>query len=355
MQKNNLSHGEFESGFNIDRETSGQKKTIRWGIIGTGNICSTFATALSSMKDVRLAAVASRDLSRAEAFAGRFGIDRAYGSYEELARDQELDVVYIGTPHPEHKENAALCIRHGKGVLCEKPFTLNGKDSRYLVELADNHRVFLMEALWTKLLPATRKVKEWIREGRIGEVRHMKVFFGFYSDFNPESRLYSPLLGGGALLDVGVYPISYVTYLLDRLPMRVYSSAVIGETGVDEQNAIIMKFSQGILAELSSAVCAEIGQDAEIIGSKGRIYVPRFWSAEEAMLYNSDNELVETIEEPFTVNGYVYEAEEVNRCLREGLLESKLLPLTDTLAIMDIMDRIRYEWGLIYPQEENER
>ncbi len=331
------------------------KQVIRWGIIGAGNISSTFATALNSMKEVKLAAVASRDLKRAEEFAKRFDIDKAYGSYEELAADPEIDVVYIGTPHPEHKENAALCIKHGKAVLCEKSFTLNEKDSLYLVNLAAKHRVFLMEAMWTKFLPVTRRVKEWLKEERIGEIRHIKVSFGFYTEFNPESRLYNPELGGGALLDVGVYPITYVLHMVDCLPEQVLSSAVIGRTGVDERNVILMKFPKGILAELSSAVSAETGYDAEFIGDKGRIYVPRFWCAEEAMLYNSRNELEETIELPFQVNGYVYEAEEVNRCLREGLLESKLLPLKDTLGVMSIMDAMRAEWGLKYPQENDIR
>ncbi len=341
---------------NKDTEVRTQEsgiEVIRWGIIGAGNISSTFATALNSMRDVKLAAVASRNLNRAEEFAKKFGIDKAYGSYEELAADPEIDVIYIGTPHPEHKENAALCIKHGKAVLCEKSFTLNEKDSLYLTTLAAEHRVFLMEAMWTKFLPVTRKVKEWLKEGRIGELRHIRASFGFYTEFNPDSRLYNPELGGGALLDVGVYPITYVIHMVDCLPEQVLSSAVIGKTGVDERNVILMKFPQGILAELSSAVSAEIGYDAEMIGDKGRIYVPRFWCAEEAMLYNSRNELEETIEFPFQVNGYVHEAEEVNRCLREGLLESKLLPLKDTLSIMRIMDGIRSEWGLKYPGESD--
>lgn len=326
-------------------------KTIRWGIIGAGRISSVFATALNSMKDTKLVAVASRDLSRAEEFAERFQIEKAYGSYEELVNDPEVDVIYIGTPHPEHKANAALCISHGKAVLCEKSFTLNGKDSRYLINLAKEHKVFLMEAMWTKFLPITKRVKEWLKEGRIGEIKHLKVPFGFQAEFDPESRLYNPELGGGALLDVGVYPITYVIHMLERLPDQILSSAVLGATGVDEQNVILMKFNNGILADISSAVSAEIGHDAEIIGTQGRIYVPSFWCAEDAMLYDTANELVETCELPFPVNGYVYEAEEVNRCIRDGLLESELLPLQDTLDIMDLMDGLRAEWGLTYPQE----
>ncbi len=327
-------------------------KTIRWGIIGAGNISSTFAAALNSMEHTRLAAVASRSLTRAEEFARRFSVDKAYGSYEELAKDPEIDVIYVGTLHPEHRENAALCIRHGKAVLCEKPFTLNAEDCRELIRLAGEYRVFLMEAMWTKFLPVTSKVRQWLREGRIGEIRHFKASFGFYSEFNKDSRLYNPHLAGGALLDVGVYPISYAIHMLDRLPNQALSSAILGRTGVDEQNIIILKYENGILADLSSAISADTGNDAEIIGDKGRIFVPKFWAAEEAMLYNSSNELVETFEMPFTVNGYVYEAEEVNRCLREGRLESERLSLKDTLGIMELMDSIRADWGLVYPQEQ---
>lgn len=328
-------------------------KTIRWGIIGAGRISSTFATALTSMEHTKLAAVASRDIVRAEEFAGRFHVDKAYGSYEELAADPEIDVIYIGTPHSEHKANAALCIKNSKAVLCEKPFTLNVSESEYLVKLAREYGVFLMEAMWTKFLPVTRRVKQWLLENRIGEVKHMRISFGYYSEFDPESRLFNPNIAGGALLDVGIYPISYVVHMLQRLPDLVISSAVIGRSGVDEQNVIILKYDNGILADLSSAVSADTGSEAVIIGAKGKIVIPKFWAAEEASLYDAENNLMEEYKKPFAVNGYVYEAEEVNECIREGRLESELLPLKDTLDIMKLMDEIRGQWGLTYPQERN--
>ncbi|MBH1940289.1 Gfo/Idh/MocA family oxidoreductase [Mobilitalea sibirica] len=324
---------------------------IKWGIIGTGWISTMFATALSSIENTEMAAVASRDLGRAKDFAEKFKIKKAYGSYEELVKDPDVDVVYIGTPHSEHKDNAAMSIQNGKAVLCEKPITLNQKETQYLISLAKEHKVFLMEAMWTKFLPATRKVKSWLKDKRIGEVQHYKVSFGYYTKFDINSRLFNPDIAGGALLDVGIYPITYVTHMMEKLPDQIISSAVIGKSNVDEQNVIIFKYKEGILADLSSSVAVNTGKDAVIVGDKGKIVVPNFWMAETAMLYDAENNLVESFSEPFAVNGYVYEAEEVNRCLREGKLESEVVPLKDTLDIMKIMDEIRADWGLTYPQE----
>ncbi|NLL73685.1 MAG: Gfo/Idh/MocA family oxidoreductase [Clostridiales bacterium] len=326
-------------------------REIKWGIIGTGSIASKFARALNSMKDTKLVGVASRNINKAKEFSEKFQVEKAYGSYEDLVKDEEIDVIYIGTPHTEHKANAELCIKNGKAVLCEKPFTVNVADSEYLISLAKDHKVFIMEAMWTKFLPVTIKVKQWIKDGRIGKVRHFRISFGYSSPFDPNNRLYNPDLAGGALLDVGVYPITYVVHMMDCLPDKIISSAEFGQTQVDEQNIIIMKYKDGVLADLSSSVAIETGYDAVIIGEEGKLVVPKFWSAEEAYLYDSKNQLVEAYNEPHHENGYEYEAYEVNRCLRENMLESDKLPLKDTLDIMRIMDQIRSEWGLVYPQE----
>lgn len=326
-------------------------KTIRWGIIGAGKISSKFATALNVMEGTQIGAVASRDVSRAKEFAEHYHIDKTYTSYEDLAKDPDIDVIYIGTPHTEHKANAALCITNNKAVLCEKPFTLNQKDTQYLIDLAKEHNVFLMEAMWTKLLPATRIVKKWIQDKIIGDVRYLQVSFGYRSDFDGSSRLFNPDLGGGALLDVGVYPISYVTYLMDKLPDHVTASAYLGKSNVDEINVVAMRFNEGAVADLSSAISAETGNDAVIICEHGKIVVPNFWMADSAQLYDGSGKLIDAFLLPFTVNGYVYEAEEVNNCLREGRKESDVIPLRDTLEIMKLMDQIRSEWGLTYPQE----
>ena len=326
-------------------------RKIRWGIIGTGNIAEKFAIALKSMGDCELTAVASRSDYRAKEFANRFNISKAYDDYNKLAKDPDIDVIYIAVPHTEHKWTAKMCIRNNKAVLCEKPFTINSNDSEEIINLAKEYDVFLMEAMWTKFLPVSLKVKDWIREGRIGRVRHIKATFGFHMDFDPNSRLYNPSLGGGALLDVGVYPISYITFLLDRAPDIIISSAVIGESKVDEQNVIIFQYKDGIMAELSSSIAAEIGNDALIVGEKGIIRVDMFWMADSACLYDNSYNCIEEYRKPFMCNGYEYEASEVNRCLREGLLESPLNPLNDTLTNMRIMDELRSSWDLIYPGE----
>jgi len=211
-------------------------KTINWGIIGAGNISSYFATALNGMENTKITAVASRNLEKAKEFAEKYSCSKAYGSYEELANDSEIDVVYIGTPHTEHKGNAELCLKSGKSVLCEKPFTLNEKDTRYLAQLAKEHNLFLMEAMWTKFLPVTKQVKNWIAEGKIGKVKNMKISFGFQAEINEANRLFNYELAGGALLDVGVYPINYAVHLIGSLPKKVVSTAVLLPNGIDEQN-----------------------------------------------------------------------------------------------------------------------
>lgn len=326
-------------------------KTIKWGIIGTGYISTKFVTALNSLDDAEIVAVASRSSEKAREFADHFQIKKAYASYEELAQDSEIDVVYIGTPHTEHKANAALCIINGKAVLCEKPFTLNQKESQYLINLAKKHNVFLMEAMWTKFLPATKVVKKWIQDKIIGEVKYFNISFGFQNEFNPSSRLFNPSLAGGALMDVGIYPITYAIHMQGKMPDHVISSAYLGKSGVDEMNIIGFLYDDGVLADLSSAISAETGKDAVIIGDKGKIVVPNFWMADSAELYDTNGNLVDAFLLPFTGNGYEYEAEEVNQCLREGRKESEMIPLEDTFNIITLMDKIRAEWGLIYPQE----
>lgn len=326
-------------------------RTVKWGMIGAGQIASKFATALNSLDHTELAAIASRDPVKASEFATRFHIKKAYGSYEELIVDPEIDVIYIGTPHTEHKAHARLCIEAGKAVLCEKPFTLNYPEAKELVDLAKSNGVFLMEAMWTKFLPTTRIVKQWISNKVIGDIKYMNISFGFRTEFDPCSRLYDPALGGGALLDVGVYPISYAIHLMERLPDKIVSSAYLGQSSVDELNVITLMYKEGMIASLSSAINAPTGNDAIIIGEKGRIVIPNFWTAESAEVYDSNGKLVDSFFHPFTSNGYVYEAEEVNRCIQEGKKQSDVIPLNDTLEIMKILDSLRADWGLVYPSE----
>lgn len=326
-------------------------KVIRWGIIGAGHISTKFAVALSAIEGIEIAAIASRNQEKADRFAEQFHIKKTYTSYEELAKDPEIDVVYIGTPHTEHKANSELCIRNKKAVLCEKPFTLNQKDTEYLIALAREYNVFLMEAMWTKFMPVTKTVKQWIQEKAIGEVKYFDITFGYDGGYDVNGRLLNPELAGGALLDVGIYPITYAIHMMGKLPEQITGTAYLGQTKVDELNAISMRFEGGTIAMLGSSVTVDMHNQAIIVGDKGKIAVPDFWKAEKAELYNNNGELIHTFEMPFVANGYEYEAEEVNACLREGKKESELLPLVDTLEIMKLMDHLRKDWALTYPQE----
>ncbi|MDQ0113899.1 Gfo/Idh/MocA family protein [Paenibacillus harenae] len=328
-------------------------KTINWGIAGPGWISSKFAKDLAFAEGAKLVAVGGRSLDKAESFAKQFDIPRAYGSLKELAADGEVDIVYIGTLHPAHKENALMLLRAGKAVLCEKPFTINAAEAEEMIRFARENGIFLMEAMWTRYLPPIRKVREWLAEGHIGEVRMVKADFGFDMGWAPESRLLDPKLGGGALLDAGIYPISFASMVFGEQPAKIMSSARIGQTGVDEQFSLLFEYEGGRTAALNGAVQLGMVSDAYIYGTKGYIHAPNFLFGKMASLHVSGQEpiLFEDGREP---DGYYFEAEEAMNCLREGKLESAIMPLDETLAIMRTLDTIRAQWGLRYPADEQD-
>lgn len=322
---------------------------IRWGIIGTGYISKAFVEAMKVVEDAQLIAVASRTQERANQFAKEYGITTSYGSYEELVHDPRIDAVYIATPHSEHFANASLCIAHRKHVLCEKPMTLNQEDTKMLAELAKDANVFLMEAMWTKFLPITNHVKQWLEQDVIGTIEFMDAKFGFIAEETKESRLYNKALGGGALLDVGLYPITYALEVLGKMPNEIHAVAKFSETGVDKVNALQFEYEDGPVVTLHSSICGEIGTDAVITGTKGKIVVEDFYGAIKATRYDQTGTLVEKIELPFDANGYEYEIREVNACILQGELESSIHPMKDAEMIMGILDTIRKKWGLVYP------
>lgn len=323
---------------------------IRWGILGPGNIARQFAKGLQSAPDGQLVAIGSRNQERANAFADEFGAPNRHASYEALAADPDLDAIYVATPHPYHKDNAILCLEAGKAVLCEKPFTINAVEAREVVDTARAKGVFLMEAMWTRYLPVIVQVRQWIAEGAIGEPRLVSADFGFRAGINPEGRLFNLALGGGALLDVGIYVVSFAAMVLGAQPEHIASAAHIGKTGVDEQTGILLRYSGGALATLQCAVRASTPHEARIVGTEGTISIdPSWWKGENATLATGDRE--ERIELPLAGNGYNYEAQEVARCLDEGLLESPIMPLDETVALMRILDTVRSQIGLKYPTE----
>jgi len=323
---------------------------IRWGILATGTIAHKFATGLQVCDDAELLAVGSRSQASADAFADEFDIPRRYASYEDLVTDPDVDVIYIATPHARHKENALLCLDHGKAVLCEKPFTINAAEARQVIERARAKQIFVMEAMWTRFIPLMVEVRRLVNEGEIGEVRMITGDFGYRAGFNPQSRAFDPALGGGGLLDVGVYPLSLASMLLGA-PERIVSMAELGQTGVDEQSAAILGYPGGALAIIYSAVRTRTPQDATILGTDGFIRIhPPFWVPTAMTLYKVGAE-PQHKEIPFEGNGYNYQAHEVMTCLRAGKLESDVIPLDETLQIMQSMDAMRAQWGLTYPME----
>lgn len=327
-----------------------KSKTVKWGILGTGWIAAQFTSDLAYAEGAEVCAVGSRSRQSAEAFAQQHNIRKAYGSYEELARDPEVDIIYVATPHPMHKENVLTCLEAGKAVLCEKPFTVNAADTEDLIRIAREKHLFLMEAMWTRYLPAIRKVRQWLEEGRIGEVQLLKADFGFRTEWNPQGRLFNPELGGGALLDVGIYPISFASMVFGTAPSSVAATAYLGETGVDERFSLQFAYEDGKAACLNGAIRLQLDNEARIYGTKGSIRIPDFFMARKAELH-LHGEAVETFEYKGERKGYAFEAEEAGRCLREGLTESPDMPLAETLAIMRTMDGIRRQWGLVYPCE----
>jgi predicted dehydrogenase len=320
--------------------------TVGWGILGAGRIAGKFATDAKLVPDARLVAVGSRSDEKAADFAAKNGVERAYGSYAELVADPDVDAIYVATPHPMHCEHTVLALDAGKAVLCEKPFAVTAREARLMIERARQRKLFLMEAMWTRFNPITVQVRRWLAEGRIGEPRMVTIDFGFRAAWNPESRLLNPALAGGALLDVGVYVLAYASMIFGR-PAQIQAAAHIGETGVDEQTAMVLRYAGGQLASLTCAVRTSTPQGARIDGTEGVIEIPAFWHATTARLIRPKEDPVEAA----GAHGFQYEIAEATARIAAGQLESPLMPLDETLAIAETMDEVRKQIGLRYPFE----
>lgn len=320
---------------------------IRWGILGTGNIARKLAHDIGTMDDAEVVAVGSRSQANADAFASAQSVPNAYGSYNELIRDPNVDVIYVATPNHMHYQNTMACLRSGKPVLCEKPFALNTRQAQEMIDYAERHNLFVMEAIWSRFIPAHRKLYDLAWTGALGEIRMIDAEFGFRAQFDPASRLFDPTKGGGALLDLGVYALALVVKLLGT-PDRVTGFAQLSATGVDEQSAIVLGFPSGAVASISCAIRTQLSNDARIYGTKGRarLHEP-FWRPDELTT------VIDDIEQHYAIPrenwGYQHELEEVHRCLREGHVESPLITHDDTLTIARIMDDLRKQWGVTYP------
>jgi predicted dehydrogenase len=326
---------------------------IRWGILGCGNIANKFATDLKLVEDAELVAVASRDLQKAVEFSKTHPSKFVFDSYEALASCPEVDVIYIATPHGLHHEHAMLCIRHKKAVLCEKAFALNFSEARDMIEAAKRNGVFIMEAFWTRFLPQYDKVVSLIQKDEIGEIRMLQADFGFDADPKLKSRLYEPSLGGGALLDIGIYPVFIAISLLGR-PTEIMAAMKPFPSGVDQQIAIILKFESGALANLSATFEVITPVEAMIAGKKGMIRMTnRFHNAIGNVELLKDGVPVDigSIHRE-TGTGYQFEARHVGECLRKNLLESPVMRHEDTLLLIETLDRIRATCGIHYDADK---
>jgi predicted dehydrogenase len=323
---------------------------IRWGILGAGSIAASFAGDLALLPDHQVAAVGSRQESSAAEFASRFAAPRAYGSYEELCADPDIDVVYVATPHPFHARDSLLALRAGKNVLCEKPFTVNAVEAAEVIAAARERGLFCMEAMWTRFLPHMRRVRELIDSGVLGDIRTVLADHG--QRFLPpdvNSRLYAPELAGGALLDLGIYPFAF--FVLGT-PARVTAVSDPAETGVDAQTSVVLQYEGGAHAVLTTTLGAETPTSASVTGSEGRLEIDPVWYQPSSFTLRPVTGAAERFAEPRVGHGLRYQAEEVGQCLRAGATESTIMPLDESLAIMTTMDEIRRQIGLRYPFED---
>ena len=319
----------------------------RWGILGPGRIAHKFVQDLLTLPDAKLYAVASSNQQRADEFAQQYGATHAFGTYEGLLTLPDLDVVYVATPHVQHHENALMLLNGGVAVLGEKPFAMNSRQVREMVETARTKQVFLMEALWSRFMPGIEFTLDLIKSGAIGKVLSVKADFGFKAPFLPEKRLFNKSLGGGSLLDIGIYPL-FLSYLILGKPASIKASATFGPTGVDEQCGIVLTYDGGQIALLDSTLLAVTDCIGLIQGETGQIRIHSRFHETKGLTLKRDDQM----STPFVFNretfGYTYEAHHVMQCLAEGRTESNLWSLDDSLNLMELLDAVRAEAGIVY-------
>ena len=313
------------------------------------------ANALRITPNNQLYAVASKTPSKAKIFADKNSIENVY-SYEEIVNNGEIDIIYVATTHNFHFDNAKLALEHGKHVLIEKPFTINAKQAQELVRIAREKNLFLMEAIWTRFLPSIKMLKKKITNHEIGDVKQINISFGNFVSPKYEKRLTDPALAGGVTLDMGIYPISFVCYMLGELPSEVKSMTRFSDLGVDEISDYLFKFPSGCMSTINTSYKLLMNNTAIIYGSKGYIEYPDFQEGEKFQIHSHGRQnniiKVKEIVEKNSDNGFIYEVEEVVKCIQTGKTESSIIPIQETIDIMKVMDGMREEWGLKYPFEK---
>jgi dihydrodiol dehydrogenase / D-xylose 1-dehydrogenase (NADP) len=325
--------------------------TLHWGIIGCGNIASSFAKGLRHVNGAELTAAASRSADKAARFAKEHGALRSYGSYEDILDDREINVVYIATPHHLHMENSLMAIEAGKHVLCEKPIAINSKQAKRMADAARQARVFLMEGMWTRFIPAVEQLQDWLNDGIPGGIHLFTADFGVRFNVDDGHRIFNSELGGGALLDLGVYPVSLASLIFKRQPDTIQTHVRMHATGVDELSTMLFDYKSGPLAVITSGSISRTPIEAFIAGKKLSIKIHSPLYCPSALTLTKPDGTSDSYEFPLEGNGYNYEAAHVCRCLRKGMLDSDVMPLSESISIMETLDSIRAQWGLRYPMD----
>lgn len=328
------------------------QQPVRLGILGPGAIFRRVMTDLPNFRDVRVTAVASHNAQRAQQAAALCGAQHIFTSYEDLAACPDVDLVYIATPHLLHKEQALMCMRHKKHVLCEKPLALNEQETAEMAACAREEGVFLMEAMWTRFFPAAVRVRELVRSGAIGEVQHVEAKFSYRSVGLPEThRLLNPELAGGGLLDVGVYALEAIMDVLGSDPSAVQGLCIPASTGVDARFSVQMLYPTGATAHFLCGIDVSTDSTQMIYGTLGRIEIPDFWHPTRFCVHYATGETQTHTFRPEN-EGHHYEFDHAAQCIRQGLSQSPVMPLEESIAAARIMTRLRHEQGIFYPQEE---
>lgn len=324
------------------------KKKYKWGILAPGKMSAKFTRGLKLLDDAELFSVGSRDVNRAKQFAAEFGFRKAYGSYEELAADSETEIIYVASPHSYHREHTLLCLKNGKAVVCEKAFALNSMDAAEMIDEAARQKVFLMEALWPPFQPLYRKTKELLDSGDLGKVIHLSARFGFQAPFNPSDRKFNLSLGGGSLLDIGIYTVIDALWFLG-VPDDITAKATFSETGSEDSISIIFGYNDRRMATLYSSFRTAAGIGCDILCEKGNLLFSRGRDMSQKLsvaVNGKENEDYSLLPEGM---GYQFEASEAMKCLGEGRLESTIVPHAFTLDLMKTLDRIREAAGIVFP------
>ena len=326
-------------------------RKYRWGIIGLGKIAEKFAEGLQVLPDAQLYAVASRTQQKADDFAQRFSVPNAFGNYRDMLSNRNIDIIYIATPHTRHYENTMMCLEAGYPVLCEKPFAMNSFEVKKMISKSREKGILLMEAMWTAFLPSIKRIKSVINEGVIGKVELVRADFGIHPYSDPKNRWFNIELGGGSLLDVGIYPAYIALEILGR-PEEIKALASIGATGVDENCGFVFQYKGGEMASLYSSIIAKTTTDAMITGSKGSIHIHSnfFMPSNVSVIFENTEQ---DITPEYIGNGYNYEAAEAMECLDKGLIESISMNHEKSMLLMEILDKIRKECNIRYPKHDD--